>query len=80
MVELQPIIAFSGRHFVRHLGINNRICVKRIPLMCAVIAHNSVKKEVVILINDRDTTDYSTSRPLFVRHRGGCNRIGVNLI
>ena len=25
MVELQPIIVFRGRHFVRHLGICNRI-------------------------------------------------------
>ena len=28
MVELQPIIVFHGRHFVRHLGICNRIGVK----------------------------------------------------
>ena len=28
MAELQPIIMFNGRHFVRHLGICNPICVK----------------------------------------------------
>ena len=28
MAELQPIIVFHGRHFVRHLEICNPICVK----------------------------------------------------
>ena len=26
MVELQPIIVFHGRHFVRHIGICNPMC------------------------------------------------------
>ena len=47
MVELQPIIVFHGLHFVRHLGICNRICVKLLQLMCAVITHNSVKKRSI---------------------------------
>ena len=52
MAELQPIIVFHSRHFVRHLGICNRICVKLVELMSGVIMHNSVKKnEVSILIN-----------------------------
>ena len=41
---LQPIIVFHGRHFVRHLGICNRICVKLLQLMCAVTTHNLVKR------------------------------------
>ena len=32
MAELQPIIVFHGRHFVRHLGICNLICVKLLEL------------------------------------------------
>ena len=38
MAELKPIIVFHGRHFVRHLGICNKICIKLIQLMCAVIS------------------------------------------
>ena len=37
-------LVFHGRHFVRHLGICYRICVKLLELMCAVIMHNLVKK------------------------------------
>ena len=44
-------LVFHGRHFVRHLGICNPICVKLPQLMCAVIMHNSDKNEVSILIN-----------------------------
>ena len=44
MAELQPIVVFNGRHFVRHLGICNPIYVNLLPLMCGVITHNSVKK------------------------------------
>ena len=44
MTELQPIIVFHGRHFVRHLLICNQICVKLLQLMTYVITHNSVKK------------------------------------
>ena len=52
MSELLLIIVFNGRHFVRHLGICYRICVKLLQLMSGVITQNSVKKnEVFILIN-----------------------------
>ena len=44
MAELQPITVFHGRHFVRHLGFCNRICVKLLQLMCAIITHNSLKR------------------------------------
>ena len=37
-------LALHSRHFVRHLGICNPICVKLLQLMCAVITHNSAKK------------------------------------
>ena len=37
MVELHPIVVFHGCHFVRHLRICNRICVKHVQLMWAVI-------------------------------------------
>ena len=33
-----------GRHFVRHLGIYNPICIKLLQLMSGAITHNSVKK------------------------------------
>ena len=36
MAELQPIIVFHGRHFVRHLGI----CVKLLQTMSGVIPRN----------------------------------------
>ena len=62
MAELQLIIVFNGRHFVRHLGICYRICVKLLQLMCAVIMHNSVKNEVSILINGWVTANYSVSQ------------------
>ena len=66
MAELQSIIVFHGRHFVRHLGICYRICVKLLQLMCAVITHNPVKKnDVSILINGWVTANYSVSRPPF---------------
>ena len=52
MAELQPIIVFHIRNFVRHLGICYRIWVKLLQLMCAAITHNSVKKnEISVLIN-----------------------------
>ena len=37
-------LALHSRHFVRHLGICNRIRVKLLQLMCAVITQNSAKK------------------------------------
>ena len=44
MVELRPIIVFHGRHFVRHLGICNPICVKLLQAMSGVIPRNWKKK------------------------------------
>ena len=37
-------LALHSRHFVRHLGICNPICVKLIQLMSGAITHNSVIK------------------------------------
>ena len=34
MAELPPIIVFHCRHFVRHLGICNPICVKLLQVKC----------------------------------------------
>ena len=47
MDESQPIIVFHGRHFVRHLGICNPICVKLLRVMSGVIPRN-LKNEVSI--------------------------------
>ena len=44
MAELQPIIVFHSRHFVRHIGICKWIFVNLLQLMAGVITHNSVKK------------------------------------
>ena len=43
MTELQPIIVSNGRHFVRHLGICNTICVKLLEIMSGVIPRNFKK-------------------------------------
>ena len=43
-------VALHSRHFVRHIGICNPICVKLLQLMSSVITHNSVKNEVSVLI------------------------------
>ena len=45
MTELRPIIVFHGRHFVRHLGICNPICVKLLQAMSGVIPRN-IKNDV----------------------------------
>ena len=59
-------IVFHGRHFVRHLGICYRICVKLLQQMSAIITHNSVNKnEVSISINGWVTANYSVSQPPF---------------
>ena len=47
MAELQPIIVFHGRHFVRHLGICNPIYVKLLQVMSDVIPRN-LKNDVSI--------------------------------
>ena len=44
MTELQSMIVFHSRHFVRHLGIWYRFFVKLLQLMSGVITHNSLKK------------------------------------
>ena len=48
MAELQPIIVFHGRHFVRHLGFCNPICVKLLQIMAGVIPCNLKKNDVSI--------------------------------
>ena len=48
MAELRPIIVFHGRHFVRHLGICNLICVKLLQVMSGVIPSNLKKNDVSI--------------------------------
>ena len=45
MIKFQSIIVFHGRHFVRHLGVCNRILVNLLELMAGVNTHNSVKKQ-----------------------------------
>ena len=47
MAELQTIIVFQGRHFVRHPGIYNSIFVKLLQIMSGVIPRN-LKKDVSI--------------------------------
>ena len=64
MTELQPIIV-HGRHFIRHLGTWNQICVKRLLLMWLSLQAFRWKNEVAILINGWLTADYSVSRPPF---------------
>ena len=44
MAELQPIIVFHGRNFVRHLQICNPICVKLLQIMSGVILRNLKEK------------------------------------
>ena len=51
MAALHSIIVFHIRHFVRYLGICNRICVKLLQLMSGVTTHNSVKKKRSLHIN-----------------------------
>ena len=80
MAELQPIIVFHSRKFVRHLGICNKICVKRLELMLGVITHNSVKKnEVSILMTELWPIIVFHGRH-FVSHIGICNPICVKLL
>ena len=62
MTELQPIIVFHGRHFVRHLGICNPICVKFLLVMSGVIMSNLKKNGVSIQIGLKYGPD--TARPL----------------
>ena len=48
MAELRPIIVFHGRHFVRHLGICNPICVKLLQTMSGVIPRNLKKRRLYL--------------------------------
>ena len=48
MADLQQIIVFHDRHFVRHLGICSQICVKLLQVMSGVIPRNLKKNEVSI--------------------------------
>ena len=45
MAELQLIIVFHVRHFVRHLGIFNPIFVKLLQIMSGVIPRNLEKND-----------------------------------
>ena len=47
MAQLQPIIVFHGRNFLRHLGICNPICVKLLWIVFGVIPRN-LKKDISI--------------------------------
>ena len=49
MAELQSIIVFHGRHFVRCLGICNPICVKLLQIMSDVIPCNTKQKRRLYL-------------------------------
>ena len=44
MAELQLIIVFHRRHYVRHLGICNPICVKLLQIMSSVIPRHLKQK------------------------------------
>ena len=48
MAELRPIIVFHSRHFVRHLGICNPICVKLLLVMFGVIPSNLKKRRLYL--------------------------------
>ena len=48
MAELTKIIVFHDRHFVRHLGIYNPICVKLLQVMSGVIPRNLKEKRLPI--------------------------------
>ena len=80
MAELQPIIVFYGRHFVRHLGICYRICVKLLQLMCAVITHNSVKKRSLYINKWLSYSQLVFHSRHFVRHLGICYRVCIKLL
>ena len=49
MAELRPNIVFHGRHFVRHLGICNPICVKLLKVMFGDIPSNLKEKRRLYL-------------------------------
>ena len=49
MAELQLIIVFHSRHFLRHLGISSLIYVQLQQLISGIITHYFMKSEVSIL-------------------------------
>ena len=49
MAELRINIVFHGRHFVRHLGICNPICVTLLQVMSGVIPSNLKEKRCLYL-------------------------------
>ena len=60
MDELQPNVVIHGRHFVRHIGICNPICVRLLQVMSCVILRNLKKNGVSISnrfpgVHKRDT-------------------------
>ena len=65
MVELQLIIVFHSRHFLRHLGISSRNYLKLLQLISGIISHYLVKSEVSILINGWVTANCSVLQPPF---------------
>ena len=48
MAELRQIIVFHCRHFDRHIGICNPICVKLLQVMFGVIPHNLKKRRLYL--------------------------------
>ena len=48
MAELQAIVVFHGRHFVRHLGICNSICVKLLQIMSSVMPRILKKRRLYL--------------------------------
>ena len=79
MAELQPNIVFYSRHFVRHLGICNRICVELLELMFGVNTHNSVKKRSLHINKWLSYGHIVFHGRHFVRHLGICHLICVKL-
>ena len=67
-------------HFVRHLGICNPIFVKLLPLMCAVITHNSVKKQSLYINKWLSYSQLVFHGRHFVGHLGIFNPICVKLL
>ena len=77
MAKLQQMTVFDGRHFVRHLLICNRICVKLLQLMRSVSMHNLVKKVSVLKMVELQPIITLHGSHL-VRDLGICNRICIN--
>ena len=59
MAELQPIIKFYDRNFVRHLGICNPICVKLLQIVYGVIPRNVEKTDLYLRHSESYTLAYA---------------------